>query len=58
MNPDRYTWTGFNKIKDSTIASAQVLSKSKLNKQPTGDMTGEVKEVQVKTANKAVRIMR
>ncbi len=45
MNPDRYTRTGFNKIKDSTIASAQVLSKSKLNKQPTGDMTGEVKEV-------------
>jgi hypothetical protein len=55
LNPERYTRTGFKQIKDTTLASAKVLSKWQDN---TQDRTEDVKEVQVKTANKAVRIMR
>jgi hypothetical protein len=36
LNPEWYTWTGFKKIKDSTLASAKVLpKKSKLSKDNT-----------------------
>lgn len=55
LNPERYTRTGFKKIKDATIASAKVLQRKP---DATQDGTQDVKEVYVKTANKAVRIMR
>ena len=42
LNPERYTWTGFKKIKDTTLASAKVLKKKT---ELTADGSSDVKEV-------------
>jgi hypothetical protein len=72
MNPERYTKTkrGFAAVKHTEMASAKVLSQAKRNLGKTqmskGDAsnqgeqppTGDVKPVQVKTANKSIRVMK
>lgn len=68
MNPDRYTKTrtGFGVNKNMEMASAHVLSQSKrganrsFKQESTGEQPplGDVKNVNVKTANKSIRVMK
>ena len=68
MNPQRYTKTknGFAQVRHTEIATAKVMSQAKktslglkndnsINEQPP---SGDVKPVQVKTANKSIRVMK
>ena len=64
LNPDRYTKRGgFASVKHTEAASAQVLSQQ-LRRKAQRDQTaeqppqGDVKNVQVKTANKSIRVMK
>jgi hypothetical protein len=67
--PERFKKTGFQQMKNVQVASAKVLSqtkKSRHNQTQQQDGTtfggeppmGEVKQVNVKTANKSIRVMR
>lgn len=73
LNPERYTKTkrGFAAVKHVELASAKVLSQTKKGlrstyKNPNDSSNnmgeappqGDVKAVQVKTANKSIRVMR
>jgi len=67
MNPERYTRKGFG-LRHPEMATAKVLSqqtRQKKTQQQTGDQQtseqpplGDVKNVNVKTANKSIRVMK